>query len=273
MDRSPLAKLPREVRDEIYRITLHSDRAGDIEIDLTRSGKPKGDEPKLRIYGSKLHAVLQALTTTCKQARQEMMQTFFEINTFAFRTTILNNAAYWPDSVKSINELPSLRHWIQRMVTRYPDLRLRLHIQMGRMFTKKLMPESVFRQWIVGEIVRTVKVAHSGSTIWTLSLRVLPDFERQMPFRESEATNWPPAHQPSFVEYVRIPLMSPDSSIKQSLENGKDLDSNYRISKSNGPEFQAEYLDNLARMGQLVKIFVDDIRKGVGEDEWVDKAI
>ena len=60
--------------------------------------------------------------------------------------------------------------------------------------------------------------------------------------------------------------MAPVKAIKKSMAVRSNGDSYFEFARRTEEEYE-EYLGNLARVGELVEMFVDDIQKGV-EDYW-----
>ena len=79
MDSSPLSKLPQELRDEIYGLSLQL--PDDVLINNIGGRLQVSKELK----GQKI----LALTATCKQLRCESLKIFFSMNTFDYQTNVL----------------------------------------------------------------------------------------------------------------------------------------------------------------------------------------
>ena len=81
MDASPLRKLPREFRDEVYRLALYQPES--IEVfppNESYLANPSGRRPKHPPW----HRRVPNLTTVCKEIRAESLSIFYMINTFRF---------------------------------------------------------------------------------------------------------------------------------------------------------------------------------------------
>lgn len=75
MDNSPLARLPRELRDQIYELVLSSNRT--LIADLSRRTRyPYG--PLMHVYGQ--------LMRVCRQLRAEALPIFYSCNRFWFES-------------------------------------------------------------------------------------------------------------------------------------------------------------------------------------------
>jgi len=78
MDASPLAKLPPELRNNIFDLVVIIPNG--VHLELSQGWPQTPDESA----DSVKHAM--ALMRTCKQIRQECFTTFFTANTFTFAT-------------------------------------------------------------------------------------------------------------------------------------------------------------------------------------------
>ena len=92
MDRSPLAKLPPELRNRIYDFTLTCDSP--IKILCTTNPETR----RLRAYSpiaARNHPL--ALTETCKQLHEECTQLFYAVNIFVFPASREENSLRFLD--------------------------------------------------------------------------------------------------------------------------------------------------------------------------------
>ena len=78
MDQSPLARLPPEIRNQIYELALHQPKG--CMIEARRSTSKPGLQFKLAYWSTISDPT--ALTRTCKHIRRECVQMFYVINTF-----------------------------------------------------------------------------------------------------------------------------------------------------------------------------------------------
>ncbi|KAI7277425.1 hypothetical protein KC345_g6605 [Hortaea werneckii] len=78
MDASPLAKLPAELRNNIYHEVLLQEDT--IKLSFEPAGNNK--KPRVLLSGSRQQHQMLALTFTCKPLRRETQDLFFALNSF-----------------------------------------------------------------------------------------------------------------------------------------------------------------------------------------------
>ncbi len=268
MDNSPLSRFPREVRDLIWAAALKAVYLDEGNIYLTPSNDAR-DGLRMDIHERNRRAL--ALTLVCKQVREEVMQTFFEINTLVFNTTIFGTAKSAKAESRVTREpsqLVVLRQWIERRMNKNAATARHIDIQLGAIASLGICRRGVFRQWVSNEIVRTIKTVNTGSrTQWSLSMGIMPKFEG----------TFEDPHHTVVVAFSHIPVTAPGEAIKQCLINRKNSDGDYRRKRSEVRPAElrpAEYLESLARVGSLVETFINDIQKYVEEanEEAKEKA-
>lgn len=86
MERSPLTRLPPELRNRIYELVLRSDDT----IEIMDNGIVNG---RLALYSrDAAESRILALTITCGKVRAECLQLFYSVNTFLFNAQWTLNA-------------------------------------------------------------------------------------------------------------------------------------------------------------------------------------
>jgi len=158
MDNSPLSKLPREIRDEIYTLSLQHDQTITICTSSTK-------DFAIRSQDVAPHTLALALTKTCKQIHHEALPLFFKTNSFVFFTCILGR--YHP--------LADFREWISNTLNKHQTSAGSIEIHLGGIWNCRLSEEAAMRRFVENEIVELVKSATVPRIAWTVS--VILDFK------------------------------------------------------------------------------------------------
>lgn len=99
MENSPLAKLPAELRNNIWELALRADKPVEVTGDYYIEAPPV--DFKLAPNQVQEMAKALALTQTCRQIHSECILLFFHVNTFEFDSTMFPSSIF-PDLRRKI---------------------------------------------------------------------------------------------------------------------------------------------------------------------------
>jgi hypothetical protein len=238
MDSSLFSKLPRELRDEIWRLSLQLSE--EIFI-FDEDGKPAIDAGV-----AEQHPL--ALSQTCKQIRTECHLVFYTLNQFCLESTVLTQPYHF-STCKMANEpgFKTFKAWIDRLG---PDSRAALksiNISLGELHHTYVAEDDVWpRSWPIEELTDFMNVEKMKDLSWSLSFI---------------AHAWPPrAPLPVNIAFENIRLDAPFRAIERALT---DRNNGYDIAMKEGKirvEAHATYHDAVKLCGARARRFVSVVR-------------
>lgn len=238
MDSSLLSTLPRELRDEIWGLSLkHSDEVYVFDDD----GKPWIDADI-----AEQHPL--ALTETCKQIRSECLSMFYSLNIFCLESMALAEPYQLP-AYKMADEpdFQAFRAWVDGL---RPDCNAALRnikISLGELHHTYVAEDDVWpRSWPIEQLTDFMSIERVENVSWSLSFI---------------AHAWPPrAPLPVNIEFDNIRIDAPFSAIERALT---DRNEGYDIAMKEGKlqiEAHATYHDAVRECGARARRFVSVIR-------------
>ena len=238
MDSSIVQILPRELRDNIWHLTLQLQ--DEIYI-FDDGGKPRVDESV-----AEQHPL--ALTETCKQIRFECHSLCYRINDFRLESSILTQP-YQLSTCKTLNEsgFQTFNTWIDQIGPDCSTALKSINISLSELHHTYVAEDDVWpRSWPIEELTEFMASDKTRDVAWSLSFI---------------AHAWPPrAPLPVNIEFDSIKLDAPFRAIERELTDRND---GYDIAMKEGKlqmEAHATYHDAVKQCGGRAKRFVSVVR-------------
>ena len=238
MDSSRLSKLPRELRDEIWRLSLQLYEEVFI---FDEDGKPIVDAGV-----AEQHPL--ALSQTCKQIRAECHLMFYSLNQFCLESAVLTQP-YQFSTCKMANEpgFKTFKAWVDGLSPDCCTALKSINISLGELHHTYVAEDDVWpRSWPIEELTEFVSSDKTRDVSWSLSFI---------------AHSWTPrAPIPVNIAFENIRLDAPFRAIERALTDRND---GYDIAMKEGKirvEAHATYHDAVKLCGARARRFVSVVR-------------
>ncbi|KAK5167681.1 uncharacterized protein LTR77_007380 [Saxophila tyrrhenica] len=172
MDNSPLHKLPRELRDEIYAFVLQQPFDIQLITVATDDATENVNKPVVEWIQSP-HRYRLALTTTCKQLHEEASPVFYQVNSFMLNTPWRRpdgrNVQPLQHGPHHLDAVSNFRSWIDCTLNRHKTHASDITIDLGardlQLPTAQLLPDQTIKQ-----VVGVIAASRDARTKWAVRL-------------------------------------------------------------------------------------------------------
>ena len=161
MESSHFNRLPRELRDIIWRLALQREECIYIFDD--------NGEARIDADTAKQHPL--ALTATCNQIRDECDAMFFEANCFSIASSTLEQT-YKPNMHKQTAGagMQAFREWLQTLSNRASSALKHINISLGELYHLYIADNDVrYHTGPIKELADFMSLAALANVSWTLS--------------------------------------------------------------------------------------------------------
>ncbi len=249
MENSSFARLPRELRDEIYTCALQTGR---IKVGA------RGSDILYTTDTTDKHFL--AITTTCKQMHDEATPIFLQTNSFRLELNILNDYSHrrcgWPDKCSKY------RDWIDYTLKKYstPAHAIDIDLWLGEIRMEQF--DEATSQTVKNEVVCLVKSAGKALVTWTVSL----SFDHSSILTQDRP--WPRRYQleglPFSTGFTEMPLVAPHACVQDMMSTWIGVLQSKRGMM--GPGYYGLYHACLECAGIVAAGVLNDITKALEQD-------